>query len=76
MRGTGTGSGYAPTDPEYERLALPIRRVRHPTRGEMDVKIDFTCMVHFVDGPPVVETLELIQQKVSEALIAFEPELT
>jgi hypothetical protein len=74
MRGTGTGLVYAPSDPEYEALALPIRRVRHPARGEIDVKLHFTCTVHFVDGPPVVETLELIQLKVSEALTAFEPE--
>jgi hypothetical protein len=71
MRGTGAGIAYAPTDPEYEGLALPIRRVRHPTRGEIDVKLDFTHVVHFVDGPPVVETLDPIKFKVFEALTAF-----
>jgi hypothetical protein len=76
MKGTGTGLAYAPSDSEYEALALPVRRIRHPTAGEIDVKLDFTCALHFVDGPPVVETLELIQLKVSEVLTAFEPEFT
>jgi hypothetical protein len=75
MRGTGSGVAYAPSDPEYEGLALPIRRVQHPARGEMDVKLDFTCAVHFNDGPPVVETLELVKLKVSETLTAFQTEL-
>jgi hypothetical protein len=71
MKGGGSGLAYAATDPEYEGLALPIRRVRHPASGEMYVKLDFTCTVRFVDGSPVMETLELIKLKVSETLTAF-----
>ena len=67
--------GYEPTDPEYDVLELPIRRVRHPAVGEVDVKVDFNCTV-LVNGAPVMETLELIKLKVAEALTAFATEFT
>ena len=76
MRGYGRGMAYAPTDPEYESLALPIRRMRHPDAGEMDVKVDLAWTVHFAEGPPVVETLELVQLKIFETLTAFETAFT
>jgi hypothetical protein len=74
MRGTGTGLVYTPTDPEYASLALPICRAQHPATGETDVKVDFTCSVQFADGPPVIETLELIKLRIFETLTAFKTE--
>jgi hypothetical protein len=40
----------------------------------MDVKIEFAAEITFVDGTPIVETLEVVKLFVSETLEAFESE--
>jgi len=75
MRGVAAGLAYVSTDPEYGSLALPVLRVPHPAHGcEVDVKVDLPYTVHFADGPPVMDTLEVIKTKVFETLTEFRAE--
>jgi len=38
------------------------------------VKVDLPYTVHFADGPPVMDTLEVIKTKVFETLTEFRAE--
>jgi hypothetical protein len=40
----------------------------------MDVKVDFTGHILFVDGMPIVETLEVVKLGVAETLEEFKSE--
>jgi hypothetical protein len=69
MRGMAAGMAYVSTDPEYGSLALPILRVQHPTAGEMvEVKVDLSYAVHFADGRPVMEMVEVSKRRSSKRL--------
>jgi hypothetical protein len=59
---------------EYSRIDAPIFRTKHPTLGEVDVKVNVTIFVQFADGAPIVETLEKIKAGVTETLEAFKAE--
>jgi hypothetical protein len=64
-------TGYANTSPKFAGVRGRVRCAIHPIRGEMDVKIDFSCSVEFPDGMPVAETLEVVTLGVIDALELF-----
>jgi hypothetical protein len=74
IKGEYRAIGYVPGDPNFSRLPDPARRTPHPIAGGMDVKIEFAAEITFVDGTPIVETLEVVKLFVSETLEAFESE--
>src|SRR6266567_4556445 len=46
-------------DAGFDRIDLPVQRATHPISGEeVEMKIHITGSISFVDGPPVIETLE------------------
>jgi hypothetical protein len=74
MRSAHNIIAYAPIDPEYPALDLPVRRTPHPSMGEVDMKVHITIDVLFADGTPVIETLEKLIVSVRQTLIRFQPE--
>ena len=74
IRGSFGANAFARGDPRFGRLSSPVRRTPHPAHGEMDVKVDFAGEILFVDGSPIVETLEIVKLGVAETLEAFKPD--
>jgi hypothetical protein len=69
--GSFGANAFARGDPRFDRLSSPVRRTPHPVHGEMDVKVDFTGHILFVDEMAIVETLEIVKLGVAETLEAF-----
>jgi hypothetical protein len=72
--GSFGANAFAQGDPRFDRLSSAVRRTPHPVHGEMDVKVDFTGHILFVDGMPIVETLEVVKLGVAETLEEFKSE--
>ena len=63
-----------PDHADFLSVNRPIRRVHHPIRGEVEVKIQLTSPVALRDGSPIPKTLEVIKLQVAETLTAFKSE--
>jgi hypothetical protein len=62
-------------DSAFDAFDAPIWRAPHPKTGEIvEMKPHITGIMTFLDGTPVVETLEKLILKVGETLEAFKPE--
>jgi hypothetical protein len=71
IEGSFTALAFARGEPRFDRLSSPVRRTPHPLHGEMDVKVDITSEILFVDRIPIVEKLEIVKLGVAETLEAF-----
>ena len=62
------------SNPNFDSIHAPARRIPHPIHGEVDVKVFFTGDIYFADSSPIIDTLNEIKIKVADALATFKPE--